>query len=221
MLHCNIFIASLAPQDAMTASAVPTTPRYSRLEDVQGLVISIIEGAFGIMLLRSAGLMTGGTAGLALLLSYAMGWGFGLTFFAVNLPFYGFAWWKRGPVFAIKSLIAVTAVSLLAEVLPDYLTLSYLHPGVAAVLFGVIAGVGILGLFRHGSSLGGVTIVAVVVQDATGIRAGWVQMGWDLALFAVAFFVLPLPQVLWSLVGAAILSFVLAMNHRRDWYLPG
>ena len=65
------------------------------------------------------------------------------------------------------------------------------------------------------------TIVAVVVQDATGIRAGWVQMGWDLALFAVAFFVLPLPQVLWSLVGAAILSFVLAMNHRRDWYLPG
>lgn len=205
----------------MTASVAPTPPRYSRIEDLQGLVVSIIGGAAGIMLLRSAGLVTGGTAGLALLASYLTGWGFGWVFFAVNLPFYALAWWTRGPVFALKSLAAVSAVSWLAELLPDYLTLSYLHPGMAALLFGVIAGVGLLGLFRHGSSLGGVSIVAILLQDRFGIRAGWVQLGWDAALFAVAFLVLPLPQVLWSLVGALVLNFVIAMNHRRDWYLPG
>ncbi|GGE10062.1 Uncharacterised 5xTM membrane BCR, YitT family COG1284 [Gemmobacter megaterium] len=205
----------------MTASVAPTPPRYSRIEDLQGLVVSIIGGAAGIMLLRSAGLVTGGTAGLALLVSYLTGWGFGWVFFAVNLPFYALAWWTRGPVFALKSLAAVSAVSWLAELLPDYLTLSYLHPGMAALLFGVIAGVGLLGLFRHGSSLGGVSIVAILLQDRFGIRAGWVQLGWDAALFAVAFLVLPLPQVLWSLVGALVLNFVIAMNHRRDWYLPG
>lgn len=196
-------------------------PRYTLLEDLQGMAVSVIGGAAGILLLRAAGLVTGGTAGLALLVSYATGWGFGLVFFAVNLPFYGFAWWQRGMVFALKSLAAVTAVSWLAEVLPQYLTISALHPGVAALLFGVIAGVGLLGLFRHGSSLGGVSIVAVILQDRFGIRAGWVQLGWDAALFAVAFLVLPLPAVLWSLVGAVVLNLVIAMNHRRDWYLPG
>ena len=195
-------------------------PRYTLLEDCQGLFVSVVGGALGMVLLRSAGLITGGTAGLALLLSYGFGWAFGITFFLVNLPFYLLAWWRGGVVFALKSLAAVTAVSWLSEQLPQWMQLSYLHPGAAALLFGVIAGVGLLGLFRHGSSLGGVSIVAVLIQDRIGLRAGWVQLAWDAALFAVAFFLLPLPQVLWSLVGAVILNFVIAMNHRRDWYLP-
>lgn len=196
-------------------------PRYTLLEDAQGMAVSIIGGAFGILLLGTAGLVTGGTAGLSLLISYLTGWGFGLTFFAVNLPFYVFAWRRRGAVFALKSFGAVTTVSALVQLLPAGITLSYLHPGVAALLFGVIGGVGVLGLFRHGSSLGGVNIMALAVQDRFGIRAGWVLLGFDLCLFAGAALVLPLPQVLWSLLGAVILNFVIAMNHRRDWYLPG
>lgn len=196
-------------------------PRHTLLEDAQGLLVSIVGGAFGILLLRTAGLMTGGTAGLALLISYATGWAFGWLFFVVNLPFYAFAWWKKGPAFAVKSFLAVTAVSALAEGLPRWITITALHPGLAAVLFGVIAGVGLLGLFRHGASLGGVSIVAVVLQDTTGIRAGWIQLGWDAALFAVSLFILAPAQVAWSLVGAAVLNVVIAMNHRRDWYLPG
>lgn len=203
----------------MTAS--PLLPRYTPFEDAQGLLISVIGGAFGMLLLSTAGLITGGTAGLALLISYGTGWGFGWTFFAVNLPFYVFALWQRGPVFTLKSFLAVSAVSALVGILPNWITLSYLHPGMAAMLFGIIAGVGVLGLFRHGSSLGGMNILALIIQDRFGIRAGWVQLGWDLCLFAVALFMLPLPLVLWSLLGAVILNFVIGMNHRRDWYLPG
>lgn len=198
-----------------------TTPRHTPLEDAQGLLVSIIGGAFGIVLLRTAGLMTGGTAGLALLISYGTGWGFGWVFFTVNLPFYAFAWARKGPVFAGKSFLTVSAVSWLAEALPQWVTISHLHPAAAAVLFGVIAGVGLLGLFRHGSSLGGISIVAVILQDATGIRAGWIQLGWDACLFTAALFVLEPMQVVWSLVGAVVLNLVIALNHRRDWYLPG
>ena len=196
-------------------------PRYTWLEDAQGLFVSIVGGAFGILLLRTAGLMTGGTAGLALLISYGAGIPFGWVFFTVNLPFYAFAWVRKGPVFAAKSFLAVTAVSWLAETLPHWITISHLHPAAAAVLFGVIAGVGLLGLFRHGSSLGGVSIVAIILQDATGIRAGWIQLAWDACLFTAALFILPLDRVLWSLLGAVVLNLVIAMNHRRDWYLPG
>ena len=69
------------------------------------------------------------------------------------------------------------------------------------------------------ASLGGVSIIAVILQDRMGIRAGWVQLGFDLAVFAVALTILPPDRVMWSLLGAAILNFIVAMNHRRDWYV--
>ena len=66
---------------------------------------------------------------------------------------------------------------------------------------------------------GGVSIVALILQDRTGIRAGWVQLGYDLALFATALLILPVDRVLWSALGAVILNAIIAMNHRRDWYV--
>lgn len=196
-----------------------TAPHYAPHEDVQGLLIASAEAALGIHLLRAAGLVTGGTAGFALILSYLGGWSFGLTFFLVNIPFYALAWWARGPVFFIKSLATVTMVSLLAEALKPLFDVGQIHPGAAAVLFGVTAGVGLLGLFRHSGSLGGVSIVALILQDRFGIRAGLTQIAHDVILFAAAAFVLPLDRVLWSLLGALVLNLVIAFNHRRDWYV--
>lgn len=202
----------------MIADLTPAK-RYTTFEDVQGLVIASTQAALGIHLLRAAGLVTGGTAGAALILSYLTGFNFSLVFFAINIPFYGFAWWARGPVFCFKSLATVTLVSLLAEALKPVVELSSIHPAAAAALFGISAGVGLLGLFRHSGSLGGVSIVAVILQDRLGWRAGYVQLGHDLALFAIALWLLPLDRVAWSLLGAMVLNFVIAFNHRRDWYI--
>ena len=195
------------------------SPRHTLHEDAQGLLIASLEAALGIHLLRAAGLATGGTAGLALILSYLGGWSFGLTFFLLNLPFFGLAWVARGPVFFLKSLGTVTMVSLIAEALKPLFTIGHIHPGVAAGLFGVSAGVGLLGLFRHSGSLGGVSIVALILQDRFGIRAGITQLTHDAILFAAAAFILPLDRVGWSLLGAVVLNLVIAFNHRRDWYV--
>ena len=194
-------------------------PRYSHVEDMQGLLVATTEAALGIHLLRAAGLITGGTAGLALLIAYASGWGFGVVFFLVNLPFYAFAWMRKGPAFAVKSFLSVTSVSLIAEAMAPFVPVSGIHPAAAAILFGVVCGVGLLGLFRHASSLGGVSIVALILQDRTGIRAGWIQLGYDLTLFTVALTILPADRVMWSALGALILNGIIAMNHRRDWYV--
>ena len=198
---------------------LPSEKHYTAFEDVQGLLLASAQAALGIHLLRAAGLVTGGTAGAALIITYAMGWNFSLVFFLINIPFYGFAWWARGPVFCVKSLATVTLVSLMAEALKPLLTISTIHPGAAAVLFGVSAGVGLLGLFRHSGSLGGVSIVAVILQDKFGFKAGWTQLIHDLGLFSLALWLLPWDRVAWSLLGAVILNFVIAFNHRRDWYI--
>lgn len=193
--------------------------RYTLPEDLQGLLIASAQAALGIHLLRAAGLVTGGTAGTALILSYVWGWNFSLTFYLMNLPFFAFAYWARGLGFFVKNIAAVTLVSVMTELLKPLLTIDQIHPAAAAVLFGISAGVGLLGLFRHSCSLGGTSIVALVLQDRFGIKAGYSQLAHDLVLFAVAAWLFPFSIIAWSLLGAVILNLVIAMNHRRDWYV--
>ena len=193
--------------------------RYSRFEDLQGIIIASAQAALGIFLLRAAGLITGGTAGTALVLSYLMDWNFSLTFFVLNIPFFAFAWMARGPVFFCKNIATVTAVSLMTEAMKPFLVMDIIHPALAALIFGISAGVGLLGLFRHASSLGGSSIVALILQDRYGIKAGYSQLVHDGILFLVAAFLFPASMVLWSLLGTVILNLVVAFNHRRDWYV--
>ncbi len=193
--------------------------RHSLFEDAQGLLSGTILCALGLQFLTHAGFITGQTAGMALVISYATGWGVGPVFFAVNLPFYWLGLRRIGRAFTVKSLISVTLLSAMAQVMPQLMAFSALNPLLAGVLFGLTTGSGLLALFRHGSSLGGVGIVALMVQDRTGFRAGWLQMGFDAVLFAVALIWIPWERVLWSLPGVVILNMVLAINHRRDRYI--
>ena len=61
--------------------------------------------------------------------------------------------------------------------------------------------------------------MALDVQDRFGIKAGWVQMGFDALVFAAALALMPWERVAWSALGAAVLNLVIAINHRRDRYI--
>jgi len=199
--------------------AAPAPLTHSLLEDVLALLTGTLLCALGLQFLGQSGLITGQTAGAALVIAYASGWAFGLVFFLINLPFYWLGYRRLGLAFTLKSFASVGLLAGLSVLLPRYMDVTAVHPLVAAVLFGVTSGVGLLILFRHGSSLGGVGIVAVMLQDSTGLRAGWLQMGFDVVLFALALLWLPADRVLWSLPGVAVLNLVIAVNHRRDRYI--
>ena len=192
---------------------------HTKFEDAQGLVFGAVMCAFGVLILTGAGLVTGQTAGLAVLVAYITGYSFGVVFFAINIPFYALAWWRLGRAFTVKTFVSVALISAISLVIEDLVQVDPAHPAVAAVLFGLIAGAGLLAIFRHRASLGGVGIVAYDLQERFGWRAGWVQLAFDLALFAVALLVLDPDLVLWSLLGAAVLNAIVAINHRRDRYI--
>ena len=197
----------------------PETARHSLFEDAQGLATGTLLCAFGIVILTSAGLMTGQTAGLAVLIGYATGWPFAAVFFAVNLPFYALALARMGRRFTVKTFVAVALLSAMAAVLPGLIAFDSLHPGAAALLFGVVTGAGLLAVFRHGASLGGVGIIALMAQERLGWQAGWVQLGFDAVLFALALLVIDPMLVAWSLLGAVVVNSVIGVNHRRDRYI--
>ena len=84
---------------------------------------------------------------------------------------------------------------------------------------GGLTGTGLLMLFRHRTGLGGVTILAIYLQEDFGVRAGYFQLAVDLAILAAAFFVLSPDRLLLSVVGAAIVNLILAINHKPGRYL--
>ncbi|MWB77401.1 YitT family protein [Pseudooceanicola sp. 216_PA32_1] len=192
---------------------------HSAFEDLQGLAIALLTASVGLTFLTSLGFLTGQTAGLALIVAYLTGWSFGPVFFLVNLPFYAFAWKRLGAEFTLKSIFCVAALSLLVDYLPLHLAFATLDPILGTTIFGVLTGFGLLGVFRHKGSLGGLGVIALMIQDRTGFRAGYVQFIVDAMLFLVAFFLFETRVVLYSLYGAVILNGVIAFNHRRDRYI--
>lgn len=203
----------------MSASPPFAAEPHTAFEDVQALLVGTLFISLGVALFKHAGLLTGGTAGLAFLLHYATGIGFGQVFFVINLPFYWLALRRMGRPFTAKTFASVLLLSVFAECHPLVLRFGTVEPAYAAVLGGLLMGTGFLMLFRHRASLGGVGILALYLQDTRGWRAGKVQMAIDCGIVAMAFTVVEPRQVMYSLLGAVALNAVLAVNHRPGRYL--
>ncbi|WP_236451244.1 YitT family protein [Stutzerimonas stutzeri] len=207
-------------------SDVPQAERVSAIfvrhplwEDALALLTGTALVALGIAFYSHAGLLTGGTVGLAFLLKYLAGWSFGPVFFLLNLPFYALAIWRMGWKFTLRTVCAVGLVSLFAELTPQWVRFAELNVVYAAVFGGFAIGIGLLILFRHRASLGGVNILALFLQERFGQRAGTFQMGIDALIVMAAVFVVPVDKVLLSVLGAVALNLVLAINHRADRYM--
>lgn len=201
------------------AAAVHPPATHSRVEDAVALLTGVTLVSVGIAFLGSVGLLTGGMAGLAFVLHYATGISFGKLFFLLNLPFYWLALRRMGLAFTAKTFAAVALLSLLTEAQARLLHIDQLQPLYAALTGGLIMGMGFLVLFRHRSSLGGVGILALFLQDRHGWRAGKVQMAIDCCIVAAALVTVEPARVAWSVLGAVALNLVLAMNHRPGRYL--
>lgn len=210
--------AGPAALQKVAPNTVPNPAPHSLLEDVQGLLAGTVMVGLAVSLFRTAGLLTGGTTGVAFLAHYWQGWPLGAVLFALNLPFYVFGWRWLGRVFIFKTFAAVALLSAFVELLPWWISFDRLSPVFAAVMGGLLAGTGLLMLVRHGASLGGVSITAVYLQKTRGWRVGSVQMTVDVCILLAAFAVTEPRLALLSLLGAAVVNLVIGINHRSDRY---
>lgn len=193
--------------------------RHSLIEDVQGIAFGVCMAAVGMHILTFSGFVAGQTTGVAALIAYGFNLPFPAVYFAVSLPFLWFGWRRMGARFALKTLITIAALSVLTALLPRWLGFSHIHPAFAAVLFGILFGIAALAVVRHGGSFGGISILWLMLQDRTGFPAGYAQLAFDIALFAVSALILEPGPLLWSFAGAVVFNLFLAINHRKDRYI--
>ena len=106
-------------------------------------------------------LVTGGVAGMALVVHYATGFGVDTAFFLINLPFYILAILRMGWAFTLKTFAAVAALTVIIRYQPLVLSFDKIDPYWGAILAGLLLGMGLLAMFRHRASLGGVGILAL------------------------------------------------------------
>jgi uncharacterized membrane-anchored protein YitT (DUF2179 family) len=210
----------------VTAGPAPGSPalaagtvQHTWFEDIQALFTASLFISLGFGLLSQARLVSGGIAGLALLLTRLTPLSFGQLLVALNLPFFWLALRQMGWAFTAKTFAAIVAVSLCADSLHLVMVFDRLHPLYAAVMGGSCVGIGLLILFRHQASLGGLNVLAIWLQERRLVRAGVFQLVVDALVVTASLLVVPPATVLLSVIGSVALNMVLAVNHRPDRYL--
>ena len=192
--------------------------RHNYLDDLQALLTGSLVVAIGLVFIKHAGLLTGGTAGLAFLIHYSTGFNFGLILFLANIPFYLLSLKRMGWNFTLKTVVTVLMVSLLTESIPQVINITEINPFFAAVGGGLLMGVGMLILFRHRASMGGFNILVLYLQERFGWRAGKVQMLLDCTILIAALSILTPWLLIASILGAILLNFALVVNHKPGRY---
>jgi len=202
----------------MTTPHVPAL-RHSLAEDIYAFFIGCSLIVMGILCLHKAGLVTGGMAGVALLLSYLVPVSPGNLFTLINFPFLLFAIRAMSTGFAFRTMLASLGVTFAAGEMPLVMNLSYINPLFSALFSGTMIGLGILCLARHQAGVGGTGIICLWLQKARGINAGRVQITIDAVILSVSAFYLPLDKAALSALSAVATSGVLIAYHRPGRYI--
>ena len=204
---------------SLVSPVMPVIDQHSKIGDGLAMLIGTFILSFAMNLLQQAGIMTGGTAGLSLLIHYITDLKFGILFFLINIPFYYFAYKKMGMALVVKTFIAVGLLAGFTEIIPHFFHLSSVNPIYAAIFANVLMGVSFLILFRHRSSLGGINLLVLYLQERFNIPAGKVQMGIDVTILLVSLFFVDWKLILISILGAVILNSIILLNHKSSRYV--
>ncbi len=192
---------------------------HSLFDDVQAILLASLFMSFGVALFTQQEFLIGGTAGVAFLGSYASSWSFGQLFFVINIPFYGLALWRLGWFFTLKTFFAVGLVSILSDWIPLWIVIDSSIPLFAAIFGGSMMGAGLLMLFRHKASLGGLNILSLYLSKYHNVNAGRFQMVVDVIIIILAIYIVDIWATIYSVIAAICMNAVLATNFKKGRYL--
>ncbi|RED51942.1 YitT family protein [Cohnella lupini] len=178
------------------------------------IALGCVVTAAGLILLKHSHVVTGGTAGLSLSLSYLFQTKFHIVFLLLNIPFAVFAYHKIGRSFTFRTMAAISLLSALTSV--DRLFSDFAIPALpGSIIGGAFIGVGICSLFKNGASLGGSTILALYMQKRYGLNPGKTNFAFDFIVVLTSFSAVSLDQGFISVLSIAVTSTILSFFKNR------
>ncbi|WP_336511421.1 YitT family protein [Alteribacter salitolerans] len=174
------------------------------------MILGCAVVSFGVLILQNSQVITGGTAGLALSLSYLISSSFGLVFLLINIPFYILSFMKMGKKFTISTIFSVTTLSVMTEALQLFPSFQ-ISPLAGSVLGGLIVGLGLAVLFLNGSSLGGANILCLFLQKRFGFDPGKSLFVFDSLVILTGLVSVGLIRGFYSILSVLMISFIVSM----------
>lgn len=157
-------------------------------------------------------IITGGTAGLSLLLYYITDLSIGTLIVGVNLPLLIIGWKYLGKSFAIKTVFTIATISLLIDFFDKILNLKafVVDPILGSIFGGIFIGIGLALVIKANASAGGSTIIARIVASKSEIKPSTVIMVIDSIIILSSLFIFDdTARVLYSIVSIYVSSKII------------
>jgi uncharacterized membrane-anchored protein YitT (DUF2179 family) len=157
-------------------------------------------------------IITGGTAGLALLLHFITPLSIGSLIALVNLPLLIIGNKYLGKMFLIRTIVTILLISSFIDFFTQIVILKPLVQDtiLGAIFGGIFIGVGLALVIKGNSSAGGSTILARIISSKTEIKQGQVILIIDSIIILSSLFIFQdTAKVLWSVISIYVTTKVI------------
>jgi uncharacterized membrane-anchored protein YitT (DUF2179 family) len=139
----------------------------------------------------------------------------GIIFYALNLPILIYAFPRLEKLFFLKTLVAVTSLTLAMSLIP---TTMVVNDCLASTIVGAfISGAGIGLVLRMSASTGGMDIIGMLISKTHGnVSVGRVNLTVNLVLYAVCLFLFDVQTVVYSVIFAVVHAFAIDKFHAQN-----
>ena len=144
-------------------------------------------------------LLDGGVTGISIITYTLTGLPLGLFLFIFNIPFVVLGYRKFGKVFGAYSIVGISTLASLTFFHVDKGMTD--NPMLAAVFGGLIIGLGVGTVVRHGGIIDGADTIAVLVDRVTVFSVGEAIMTINAIIITLAGFVFGWEQAMYSLIA--------------------
>jgi uncharacterized membrane-anchored protein YitT (DUF2179 family) len=185
-----------------------------QLLDAFLLVVGVLSAGFGLRgFLLPNKFVDGGAMGISLLLSEVSGINISILIVLVNLPFVSIGYFIMGRSFAIKTIVAIVALSVVVALFPNfYITDDKL---LVAIFGGFFLGLGIGMSMRGGAVIDGTEVLAIYLSKKTGLTIGDIILIVNVIIFSFAAWLLSVETAMYSLLT------YLAASRTVDFIIEG
>lgn len=160
-------------------------------------------------------LTEGGFVGLSLLGKYVLGISPSLSILILDIPVLLIALIFKGKSFVMNTFISVGAFTVFYGLMERYsgwvINLQDNLP-LAALLSGVLTGLGAGMVLRGGGASGGDDILSLLISEWKGIKVGTVFILMDVVVLALSLFYMPLKETLYTVMAVVVAGYVITLT---------
>lgn len=180
--------------------------------DIVIIFIGCLIASIGInFFLANAKLLSGGVAGIALIIEYLTGFQTGYTTFLINIPLFILSYKKLSKRFTLYSIIGATSLSITLVLTSNISYILNINDVLLYCIFGgMLTGLGFGIVFLRNGSTGGIDIVNIIIrQKYPNLNIGTISLGINAIVVLLGAFFLDLPKALYTLICILIQGMVL------------